>query len=284
MSDRRVYIERRAQGDYAVRRANSERASGVAPTQAEAIALAIKMNPGVSPHVERVRHTSYGSPDKWRKAFRVPPLFVTALAVFVASAAWVASERPVGAAVAGAFIGLVMVLSVAIRAWRSAEFRFESFEFADKATEHEWEKLTAADLPILVPVRPPLTDLREKEIDVRLRHRIPGTLPVVFVLAELADPSDFQQRPLVRIAREDGRIVIHITRCCSLAHAIAAAAVGLAKTGGVPEVHFGWSAENPVTANLHFVLFGMGNVPWMVHTLIRRAQVPEDRKPPVVVA
>lgn len=135
-----------------------------------------------------------------------------------------------------------------------------------------------------MPIRPPLTDLRDKEIEVRLRHRIPGTLPVVFVLAELADPSDFKQRPLVRIAREEGRIVVHITRCCSLAHAIAAAAIDLAKTGGVPEVHFGWSAENPVTANLHFVLFGMGNVPWMVHTLIRRAEVPEDRKPPVIVA
>ncbi len=220
----------------------------------------------------------------WRKALRVPPLFVTALAVFVASAAWVASERPVGAAVAGAFVALVMVMSVAVRAWRSTEFRFESFEFADKATEYEWEKLTAADLPILVPIRPGLTDLREKEIEVRLRHRIPGAVPVMFVIAELADPSDFKQRPLVRIVREDGRVVVHITRCCSLAHAIAAAAIELAKTGGVPEVHFGWSAENPVTANLHFVLFGMGNVPWMVYTLIRRADVPEDRKPHVVVA
>lgn len=220
----------------------------------------------------------------WRKALRVPPLFVTALAVFVASAAWVASERPVGAAVAGAFVALVMVMSVAIRAWRSTEFRFESFEFADKATEYEWEKLTAADLPILVPIRSGLKDLREKEIEVRLRHRIPGAVPVVFVIAELADPSDFKQRPLVRIVREDGRVVVHITRCCSLAHAIAAAAIELAKTGGVPEVHFGWSAENPVTANLHFVLFGMGNVPWMVYTLIRRADVPEDRKPHVVVA
>ncbi len=220
----------------------------------------------------------------WRKALRVPPLFVTALAVFVASAAWVASERPVGAAVAGAFVALVMGMSIAIRAWRSTEFRFESFEFADKATEYEWEKLTAADLPILVPIRPGLTDLREKEIEVRLRHRIPGAVPVVFVIAELADPSDFRQRPLVRIVREDGRVVVHITRCCSLAHAIAAAAIELAKTGGVPEVHFGWSAENPVTANLHFVLFGMGNVPWMVYTLIRRADVPEDRKPHVVVA
>jgi Uncharacterized protein conserved in bacteria (DUF2188) len=37
MKDRRIYIERRPEGDYAVRRANSERASDVLPTQHEAI-------------------------------------------------------------------------------------------------------------------------------------------------------------------------------------------------------------------------------------------------------
>ncbi len=220
----------------------------------------------------------------FRKAFRVPPVFLLALATFAACALSVAWTRPVGAVIAGAFVALVLVMSIISRAWRSTEFRFESFEFADKATEHEWERLKAADLPILFPLRPGPHDLRAKEIEVRTRHRLPGTLPVIFVLAEVADPSDFNQRPLVRIVRENGRIVVHITRCCSIAHAIAAAAVELAKTGGVPEVHFGWSVENPVTANLHFVLFGIGNVPWMVYTLIRRADIPEDRKPPVVVA
>ena len=37
MKDRRMYVERRPEGDYAVRRANSERASDVLPTQHEAI-------------------------------------------------------------------------------------------------------------------------------------------------------------------------------------------------------------------------------------------------------
>ena len=220
----------------------------------------------------------------WRKAFRVPPAFLFAFFVFVGCTTWVAFERPVGAAIAGAFFALVLGLSILTRAWRSTEFRFEAFEFADKASEFEWERLKAADYPILVPIRAGQKDLREKEIEVRTRHRIPGTLPIMFVVAEVADPSDFNQKPLIRIAPEDGRIVIHLTRCCSIPHALAAAAVELAKTGGVPEVHFGWSTENPVTANLHFVLFGMGNVPWMVYTLIRRADVPDDRKPRVVVA
>lgn len=67
MADKRIYVEQRPQGDYAVRRANSERASDVLPTQAKAIERARELNPGVAPHVERVRHTDRGSPDKWRK-------------------------------------------------------------------------------------------------------------------------------------------------------------------------------------------------------------------------
>ena len=61
-----VYVERRPAGDYAVRQAGSKRASVVAPTQATAIATAQRLNPGAAVHVERVRTTSKGKPDKWR--------------------------------------------------------------------------------------------------------------------------------------------------------------------------------------------------------------------------
>ena len=68
MSNDRIYVERREQGDYAVRRENSQRASAVLPTQREAINRAKELNPGEKPIVERVRHTEGGGPDKWRKA------------------------------------------------------------------------------------------------------------------------------------------------------------------------------------------------------------------------
>lgn len=62
-----LFIERRPQGDYAVRRGGSQRASDVLPTQAEAIERARGLEPGSTPLVERVRHTSVGKPDQWRK-------------------------------------------------------------------------------------------------------------------------------------------------------------------------------------------------------------------------
>jgi hypothetical protein len=67
MNDNQLFVERRPEGDYAVRRPNSARASAVLPTQAKAIEKARELSPGKTPLVERVRHTDRGTPDKWRK-------------------------------------------------------------------------------------------------------------------------------------------------------------------------------------------------------------------------
>jgi hypothetical protein len=67
MSKDRLFVEQRPQGDFAVRRPNSERASAVLPTQAEAIARARQLNPETPPLVERVRNTNVGGRDQWRK-------------------------------------------------------------------------------------------------------------------------------------------------------------------------------------------------------------------------
>lgn len=68
MADKRIFVEQRPEGDYAVRRPGAERASAIESTQAKAIERARKLNPGIAPHIERVRNTSAGGRDKWRKA------------------------------------------------------------------------------------------------------------------------------------------------------------------------------------------------------------------------
>lgn len=62
-----IYIERRDSGDYAVRRGGADRASAIERTQKEAIERAREIAPDAPIHVERVRHTDVGHPDKWRK-------------------------------------------------------------------------------------------------------------------------------------------------------------------------------------------------------------------------
>jgi hypothetical protein len=65
---KKLFVEKRDDGQFAVSKATAQRASALADTQKEAIEIAKKLNPGHSPDVERVRHTKNGDPDQWRKA------------------------------------------------------------------------------------------------------------------------------------------------------------------------------------------------------------------------
>lgn len=61
------FVERNHEGKYAVRARDSERASGLFDTQAEAEARAHELNENDHANVERVRHTAGGTPGEWRK-------------------------------------------------------------------------------------------------------------------------------------------------------------------------------------------------------------------------
>lgn len=62
-----IFVERRSEGDYAIRKPGSERASDTRETQHKAIERARELNPNGRVLVERVRDTSVGGRDKWRK-------------------------------------------------------------------------------------------------------------------------------------------------------------------------------------------------------------------------
>lgn len=67
MSNKNLYVERRPDGQYAVLRPGAARASALEPTQQKAIERAKDIEPSAAVHVERVRDTSVGGRDKWRK-------------------------------------------------------------------------------------------------------------------------------------------------------------------------------------------------------------------------
>ena len=64
MTDK-LFVERRDDGQYRVLKPNAQRASAVAPTQAEAVARAKELNPTAAVHIERVRNVGPGR-DKLR--------------------------------------------------------------------------------------------------------------------------------------------------------------------------------------------------------------------------
>jgi hypothetical protein len=139
------------------------------------------------------------------------------------------------------------------------------------------------DFPVLVPHRPGQLSVSAKEAAIREYHRLPPAVPVVFVEVTLGDPSGFETLPLLAVTEDEGRFVIRVDRAPSIPHVIAAVALEMTKESIPPEIHFGWSEERPLTANLHFVLFGHGNVPWMVHYLLGRAERDAVRRPRVVI-
>jgi hypothetical protein len=139
------------------------------------------------------------------------------------------------------------------------------------------------EFPVLVPHRPGHHTIEQKDERMRRVHRLDDDVPIVFVEAVLGDPSEFEQNPLLEVTQVEGRFILRLRRCVSIAHAVATVALELSKTGKPPEIHFGWSDENPMAANFSFLLFGEGNVPWMVRELIARAEPDSKVRPRVII-
>ena len=132
---------------------------------------------------------------------------------------------------------------------------------------------------MLAPHRPGLISLAEKSRTLQRDYRLDPAMPVVFVEAELGDPSNFYQKPLLKIDRDGALEVIRVSQCVSISHVLAAVGLEMCRGGGAPpEIVFGWSNEPPLAANLNFLLLGEGNIPWMVKELVRRA-VPDAAGP-----
>jgi len=62
-----VFVERRSDGGYVVRRRGTTKSIKVTPTQREAVEHAREISPNGTILIERVRNTDVGSRDRWRK-------------------------------------------------------------------------------------------------------------------------------------------------------------------------------------------------------------------------
>jgi hypothetical protein len=191
--------------------------------------------------------------------------------------------RTDGIVISSCFIAAIVVASIISRAYRSTELRFHGFRFADEQSRFLWDSMKHLEFPVLVPHRPGHRSLVEKEAIIRAEHRLGAEVPIVFLEAEVGDPSDFYQTPLMEVKEEGGRYIIRVSQCASIPHVIAAVLLELSKFGKPPELHFGWSNESPLAANVNFLLFGEGNIPWLVRELIRKAEPNPERQPRIII-
>jgi hypothetical protein len=192
-------------------------------------------------------------------------------------------EKTEGIKIASFFIGTILLVSIVSRILRSRELRFAGFHIPDPVSKLLWDTIRHLELSILVPHRPGRRSLTEKDAAIRREHRL-TTEMIVFVEVDLEDASEFHQKPTLRIKQEEGKYILKITDAASISHTLAALALEMSKVGRVAEIHFGWTDESPVSGTLGFLLFGEGNVPWMVRELIHRAEPDPNRRPLIIIA
>jgi hypothetical protein len=209
--------------------------------------------------------------------------FAVVATFFLAMALLTTVQNASGLLIALAFVLTICTTAFASRWMRSMELRFDGFVFVDDASDRRWNAIKQLEFQVLVPHRPGRDTLANKDEEVRKIHRLAADVPIIFIEVEVGDPSDFLHQPLMKIIVEDGREVIRVAKCASVAHVLAAIALEFREVGRPPELIFGWSESSPLAANLDFLLMGRGNVPWMVHELIRKAEPDPARRPRVVL-
>ena len=222
------------------------------------------------------------APNRWLKPLIALPALLAVL-FFLGTTLLTVWQNWSGVVIAGCFVAALLFSSFVSRWMRSMELRFQGFTFADSAAMHRWEEICRLNFQVLVPHRPGMYPLAQKNEEIRKKHRVPPDAHLIFIQVEIGDPSDFTNKPLMRIVQEDGLEVIRIERAVSIAHTIAAIGLEFRRVGQPPEIIFGWSQESPLAANLNFLLLGEGNVPWMVQQLVHKAEPDEARRPRIVI-
>jgi hypothetical protein len=166
---------------------------------------------------------------------------------------------------------------------RADELRTLGFDFHNEESKFHWDSLRLADFPVLVPHRPGKHERDLKEKEIRANHQLDPEAHVVFLEVHTGDPSDFFQRPVVEVLREDNRFVIRLTNCVSVAHAIAAVALEMSRSSKPPGLHFGWPQLDLLSASWSYLAFGEGNIPWKVRELIELNEPDPSKRPRVIV-
>ena len=219
-------------------------------------------------------------PYRW---LRLPWGYMLISAAFLLTTAVVVVTTPSGLLISSCFILVILASSILSRAVRASELRTTGTEFVDDNSRVLWGQMRQLQWPILVPHRPGRHSRRDKADSLRQEHQLADDLDIVFIEINLSDPSDFYQKLLLRVFREDHRYVIQVERCVSMAHAIATIALELSDGRRPAALHFGWTEMSLLEESWRFLAFGEGNLPSKVRELMAREEPDATRRPRVVV-
>jgi hypothetical protein len=205
--------------------------------------------------------------------------------VFVYALAANVYDRPDGIAIAAFFIGVIVLVSLFSRVYRSLELRQERIEVDETAKQFIEEASHRGEIHI-VANRRQKGDEREyrlKEEEQREDNHIPADVPILFLEIEVEDASEFED-VLEVSGVEVGDHKVLRAKSSVVPNAIAALLLHLRDTTGkAPHCYFGWTEGNPIVYLFRFLLFGEGDTAPVTHEVLREAEPDAKRRPAVHV-
>ena len=212
--------------------------------------------------------------------------FAAVSAVFVYTFAVTILDRPEGLLIAGLFIALIIVISVWSRVARSTELRVLQVVYDQDATRM-LEDAAAGPQPLRFIANKRQAgdrqEYREKSLDVRMFNHLNARQGAIFLEVEISDASDFETTVHVTAAVVGGHYVLRATGP-SVPNVLAAVLLDVRdRMSKPPHAYFEWSQKAPGQNVLRFLIAGEGDVPPLVHEILRRAEPDEQRRPHIHV-
>ena len=192
-----------------------------------------------------------------------------------------------GLQIAGVFIVLITVTSLASRVFRSTELRVGEVTLDDTARRFIRDEARHNHGRIrIIANRKNAGDEKEyilKEAQVRDDTHIPEDDVILFLEISVDDASDFAHRLDLQGVQVGTHRILRGTSS-SVPNALAAALLQIRnETGRIPHIYFGWTEGNPVQYLLRFLLFGEGDIAPVTREILRKAEPDPTRRPSVHV-
>jgi hypothetical protein len=193
-------------------------------------------------------------------------------------------ERPDGIRIAAFFIGIIILISMISRVWRSTELRTDQVVL-DAVAQRYINEISTGNIRIIANDLD-AGDVEEyflKEQEVRDDNHIPPSDAILFLEIEISDASQFAEVLKVEGLEVEGYRILR-TYSPAVPNAIASTLLYLRDhTQKLPHVYFSWGEGNPFKFLMRFIVFGEGDIPILTREILRKAEADPKLRPRVHV-
>ncbi len=222
----------------------------------------------------------------WRRGKRVWAFaFLIIFLVFAYTTVVNIIERPDGIKIASFFIGLIIIISLVSRLWRSTELRVERVEL-DETAQRFVDEASRGTIRIIAnePDKSGAVGYAKEVNEKREDNLLPADEPVLFLEVDVCDPSNFMDVLKVKGVEVENYRVLR-AESTTIPNSIAALLLYLRdQTGKIPHIYFNWGEGNPAAYLFDYVAFGQGDIAPMTREVLRQAEPNPEKRPAVHVS